>query len=51
MNVRQALLHRRAQAEAIQSHLAPTASTPSGSDDVMRQAVERKLAQPALKGV
>ena len=50
VNVNQILLHRRALAATIHSHITPPTSTTSGSDDVMRQAVERKLAQQTKKG-
>jgi hypothetical protein len=50
VNVHQILLNQRAQAEAIHSHIAPPTPTTSGSDDVMRQAIERKLAQQTKKG-
>jgi capsid assembly protease len=49
-NVRQNLLHRRSLSENIQSHLIPPASAKTDDADLMRQAVQRKLAQPT-KGV
>ncbi len=51
VTVRQILLNRRVQAETIQSHITPPAPTATGHDDVMRQAIERKLAQHTQQGV
>jgi signal peptide peptidase SppA len=51
VTVRQILLNRRVQAETIQSHITPLLPAATGNDDVMRQAIERKIAQQTNKGV